>query len=230
MISSGDKTNPLVRVVQHVLTGIYQELGYQVIFRHCPLKRSLVEANAGAFDAEVARMKGLEETYPNLIPIPVAVYTIEGVAFAKDRSICVNDWESLRKYRTGILKGVQFAQKGTKNLNVVNAVSLKSLFKMLNAGRLDIAVEAKLNGTIMRAKMNLEDTIHVLEPPLVTTDLYHYLHKKNANLVQKLTRLMTRMQQDGSLHALIQRAERQVIAEMSTNEVSEMKGESGNTN
>jgi polar amino acid transport system substrate-binding protein len=212
VITGGEETNSIVRVAQLVMTDIYQKLGYHVKFRHCPLKRALMAANAGIYDAEVARVKGLEAKFPNLIRIPVAIYQIEGVAFTKNKDFPIDGWESLRPYKIGVLRGVQFAEKGTENLNREISNSLISMFKKLDAERVDVVVEAKLNGIITIKQLKLHDSILILNPPLETIELFHYVHKKNEHLVPKLTEILRQMKQNGSLDELIRKSEQKVIA------------------
>ncbi len=171
-----------------------------------------MKANAGTYDAEVARVIGLEEKFPNLIRIPVAIYQIEGVAITKNKDIPINGWESLSPYKIGVLRGVQFAEEGTKNLNRERSNSLESLFRKLNAGRVDVVVEAKLNGVITIKRLMLHDSVRILQPPLVTIELFHYVHKKNEHLVPKLTQTLRKMRQNGLLDELIQKSEQTVIA------------------
>jgi len=210
----GDKTNPLVKVVQFIMVDIYQKLGYDVQFVSRPLKRALSEVNAGLYDAEVGRVGGLEDKYPDLIRVPVAIYAIEGVVFTKTKRFPVTDWESLKPYKVGVLRGVQFAEKGTENLDRRCADSLRALFGMLAMGRVDVVVEARLNGSIAFRQFKFHGSIKVLEPPLMRLELFHYVHEKNAWLVPKMAELLSRMKQDGTLDELIREAEQKVIEDV----------------
>lgn len=207
----GDKTNPLVKVAQLVMVDIYRKLGYDVQFVPRPLKRAVAEANEGLYDAEVARVAGLEETYPNLIRVPVAIYAVEGVVFTKTKRFPVAGWESLGPYKVGVLRGVQFAEKGTEHLDRRCANSLRALFGMLDMGRVDVVVEARLNGSIALRQFKFQDSIKILEPPLMRLELFHYVHEKNAWLVPKMTELLSRMKQDGTLDELIRKSQQKVI-------------------
>lgn len=210
-IVHGDESNPIVKVAQLIMTDVYGRLGYDVRFIPRPLKRAVEEANDGDYDAEVARVGGLEERYPNLIRVPVPIYAIRGVVFSKRADFSVVGWESLKPYKVGVLRGVQFADKGTRGLDRSCANSLLALFRMLDTGRVDVVVEARLNGLITLRRLKLQDAIRILEPPLMTLELFHYVHRKNERLIPDMTALLERMKLDGSLDALILQSERRVI-------------------
>ena len=212
VIAKGEN-NHLAQVAQRIMTDIYARLGCDVSFKDRPLQRSLMEVDSGELDAEVARVKGLEKEFPNLIRIPVPIYSIQGVVFTKDKDFPVEGWKSLRAYKIGVVRGVQFALKGTDGMNRECVGSLRSLFKMLDADRFDVVVEARLNGIIALKQLDLDKSIRTLSPPLVNIDLFHYVNKGKKHLVREMTETLSRMTQDGSLDRLIEESERQVIEE-----------------
>ena len=75
------------------------------------------------------------------------------------------------------------------------------MFKILDLGRADVAIETRVDGLEMLRKLNLKD-IHMLEPLLVTIKLYHYLHKSNAALVRKITKVLQEMEAEGRIKAI----------------------------
>ncbi len=66
-----------------ILTEAYKKLGYKVDFNFLPAKRSLAWANNGTTDREMARIRGIEQKYPNLIPVPTSIINLNSAAFTK---------------------------------------------------------------------------------------------------------------------------------------------------
>lgn len=185
-----------------VLRTAYERLGIAVEGRPLPAARALAEADAGNSDGEVNRIAEIENAHPELIRIPVAVNVLDGVAFTCRKDVTVPDWESLAPLRVGVRRGVRFAEIGTEHLGGLTiATSYDTLFDMLLHGRLDVVVASRPVGEGQRRRTG-SDCIRALKPPLHRTHVYHYLHKRHADLVPELTKVLRRMQADGTLHRI----------------------------
>ena len=66
----------------------------------------------------------------------------------------------------------------------VQAATGEQLFKMLNAGRIDVAVYARWSGLQLVRNLGLED-IRDADPPFATKDGFAYLHNSHAKLIPK---------------------------------------------
>ncbi len=73
--------------------------------------------------------------------------------------------------------------------------------QILDKGRVDIVITARINGLLQLKKLNL-DSIYPLSPPLSPKLVYHYLHKKHKALVPKTDRVFKEMQESGELERL----------------------------
>lgn len=207
----GTMDSPLARLGQEILQEAYQRIGIQVETTVLPAERALHTANSGEVDGEVLRIKGIQESYPNLRMVPVSVLTMEGVVFTKNVTFEVMGWESLKPYRIGILRGSKFAEQGTRGMTVGAVNTYRQVLLKLDAGRDDVAVMARTNGLIEIGKLNMKD-IRVLEPPLITVELYHYVHKKHEYLLPKITQVLQDMVEEGR----IQEIKEQFIAKASS--------------
>ena len=47
------------------------------------------------------------------------------------------------------------------------------------------------------------DELTIIEPPLSTTLLYHYVHKSNQDLVPKLTKVLEEMERNGTIEKIL---------------------------
>lgn len=194
-------TDVETRISEDVLRAAYAKLGIAISTTELPAARALALSNDGTLDGEVNRIEGMEKSYPNLIRVPVAISQVDGVAFTKGLNFPVSGWESLRPYRLGTRIGLKFAEQGTAGMNVERVASVEQSFAKLAAGRVDVVVETRLSGLWQVKAAGLQG-ITVLEPPLIRRQLFHYLHKKHAHLVPRITAVLEKMQADGQLQAL----------------------------
>ncbi len=191
----------IAEISSKVLHDAYRLIGIQIRNRTLPAERALLTSNRGKVDGEVNRVKGIERSYSNLIRVPVEINMLEGVVFTKDISFSVEGWGSLKPYKIGIRIGTKFAERSTKGMNVDMVTQNVQLFRKLNRGRYDIIVTSRLDGLYLLKKLQLKG-IHVLEPPLVTLKLYHYLHKKHTSIIPDITKVLQEMEASGRIQEI----------------------------
>jgi len=181
-----------------VLKEAYKEIGYEVKYLPLPGARALHTSNSGEVDGELFRIANVEKKYENLIPVPTPINVLQGIVFSKRNDIQINGWKSLKPYKIGIQIGIKFVERGTKGFNVVAVESNEQVFKMLNSGRVDIAVVAYTNGVKVLNKLKFIDIVS-LSPPVQEYKLYHYLHKRHKDLVPKLDFVLQNMKKTGRI-------------------------------
>ncbi|MFW6380794.1 MAG: substrate-binding periplasmic protein [Spirochaetota bacterium] len=197
LLSNSDKTGLLDRV----FTELFDRLGVEMEIVFSPTARSLVDVNAGIIDAEANRIAGMEAEYPNLRRVPEPNMTMEFVAFAKHEHQ-IDGWDSIRELDIGIVRGWRILEENTSGFPYVVTVPTEvELFTMLDRGRIDIALYARLTGYSCLAEMDLEGITH-LEPPLATRDMYLYVHEKHADLTDDIARVLREMKDDGTYQAI----------------------------
>ncbi len=193
-------------VLQHVagelLTEIYRRAGLNAKVEPSPPARNNNRVLNNQIDGEVARVGAYFEKNPGLIKVEPAYYFLVTTAFAKSgRTIVVNSPADLHQYRVGIIRGVAHAQtvtEGVPNLVVVNSV--EQLFKMLSLDRIDIAVDAYINGMDTLKQLNLKDIKPVAK--LAKRDLYNALIPSKADLAPRISKVIKSMFASGELASL----------------------------
>ena len=189
-----------------VLQEAYAKLGIKLETRNMPAERALLSSDAGFNDGEILRIEGIQKTYPNLVMVPADIFVTEGVAFSRTiKGRLNNGVADLKSYHVGIVRGIKFAERLTEGLTVTRAESNTSLFRLLDKGAIDVAIVARLSAMIELKKLGLTD-IHVLEPPLSSYKMYHYLHKSKADIVPKLTAVLQEMKASGRMDVLVKGA------------------------
>ncbi|MCG8572684.1 MAG: ABC transporter substrate-binding protein [Spirochaetes bacterium] len=189
----GEDTDPVNLVSKEVLRQAYQSLDISIEFKNLPGSRSLIHADLGLIDGDLVRHGEINKEYPNLIPVPIAIYTVEFVVFVKDTNIKITNWESLWPYTISYLAGIKIIEENTAGMKVEAVQSEKQAFLKLYHSRSDIVIDPLLMGLVTLKQLNLTG-ITITGPPLETIKLYHHLHNKHELLVPKITRILEDMQ------------------------------------
>jgi len=194
-------------------TGVLDQLGKEALRRvglaarivFTPTQKSLVDVNAGLLDGEINRIEGLERHYPNLVRVPEPNMTMHFVAFAK-RPYPLDGWQSLASLHIGLVRGWKILEENTKALpHVILVPTETELFTMLDKDRIDVALYDKLTGYEQLSRRGLAGIRH-LEPPLVSKEMFLYLHKHHAKRVQDIAGALKAMKQDGTYDRIVGQA------------------------
>ncbi|MDC8772514.1 substrate-binding periplasmic protein [Roseateles albus] len=183
-----------------ILRKVYANLGYELVVVPMPFARSVMAANNGDFDGEVARLPYIEESAKNLLRVPVAVNVTEYVPYIlQGTSTDLSSWDKINAsgLSIGARRGAQLTESSVRQdrLRLVN--SYDSLLAMLLLHRIDVAIAPK--GQLEEYYLNVHESnkpdiskIQVL-PVFASMPVYHYLHKKNAALVPMVEREIKRI-------------------------------------
>ena len=193
--------DPATTIAQRILDEAYRRLGLNLAVRYLPGERSLRSANNGEMDGELYRKLGMEREYPNLIIVPVPLLTYEIVIFTNGTSFPVSGWESLRPFTIGYVKGIKIVEQNTVGMKTEIAATMRQAFLKMSLGRSDVVVANRASGLAVLKEMKMSD-ITVLNPPLATFPVFHYLNKKHQALVPKLTAVLQQMQKDKTIESI----------------------------
>lgn len=186
-------------VAAEILEVAYGKIGISIKTTDYPGRRALQESSQGRVDGEVFRIHKIGEIYPSLIRVPTPFYNDNAVAFTKGKNFIINSCDDLKDYSVSIIRGVKYAEictAGVKNLTISN--DNQEMLKLLDLGRIDVVLTTKTNGLIVAKKLKLT-SVKPVSPPLKTLVLYHYLHKKNSDLVPKVNKVLQEMTKSGEL-------------------------------
>ena len=199
LILSGPK-GLLADIGAEVLRVAYKKIGIEIKIEDYPTKRSLLLANNGDIDGEIIRIKEINRKYPNLLLVDVSTVQDEIVGFSKN-SIMIDGWTDLKKYKLGALSGIKVIANNTKDFNIRFNPDINSVFRMLNLGRIDIAVASRIQGKYVLSKLD-SPNIKVLEKPLFEIVLYHFLNKKHEKLVPQIKKILLQMRDNKELNKI----------------------------
>lgn len=200
------------QVGQIVLPALYKKLGIDITITAMPGKRAMMEAVSGRKDGEIMRIWSYGTEYPDMVRIPTPYYQLETMAFFQEGDdIHVTSIKDLANYSVLKVRGVKHTNNITAGLmNVYDYDDTESMLRALSSHGNKVALTHTQDGLFSINKFNFKG-IQRIAKPLATFPLYHYVHKKNFHLVERLDRVIISMKQSGELDKLIQSAEKQVF-------------------
>jgi len=187
-----------------IIREAYKKLGIRIVFKTLPGERSLQLSNEGIIDGELVRIAGIDEEYQNLIRVPVSHVTAEQMAFGRDATIAIHGWQSLARYKLAFHRGYKVAEENTKNMNRYETRTDEAAFRMVTSGRMDLALANRFTGAKIIDDLKLTNVV-MLTPPVEVDPLFHYLNKKHAMLVPRITAVLNRMKAVGEMKAIRRR-------------------------
>ncbi len=191
---------------RRVLSKAYSRLGYNVLIERLPAERALVTADSGEVDGEAGRLSIIEKSFHHLVRVPTPHYFTRLYVWSKNKNLDMSKgWSSVRKYKLGTLTGYKYVESQTYDMDRVLVPSYQKLLEMLENERLDIVILSLFDALPVMNAMGIKD-IYRIEPPLGVFPMYHYLHKKHAELVPEVDRVFLEMQESGELDAIVQQA------------------------
>ncbi len=184
-----------------LLIEIYKRAGISIEIFDLPSKRAIMESSSGKKDGELIRIFNFGNVYPQLIRVPTPYTYFELAVFSKDQDLIISGWKSLDNYRVGKVRGIKAIDDNLSGLGAVYETGTDiQLFKMLESGRIDIAISSAFEGLcrIKQLKLSSRKIVPVLE----NYDGYHYLHEDNKDLIPKLDKVIKSMKESGELELL----------------------------
>ena len=181
---------------------VYERAGLPVVFVPLPTKRSLYLAAEGSLDGEAGRISGLEKVHPSMVRVDVRLMDFQGAAYVLGgRDIGPFRDALLDHMKAGSLSGVIWTETVMKGRPLERVKTYEILFNMLLEGRIDIALSSKLSAQgVLRSDPLGYGRIRQLEPVVYKIPFYHYLHKKNADIVSKLEKALRELRAEDYWH------------------------------
>jgi len=181
-----------------IVKNMFQRINVDAKTVLLPSERSLINANAGINDGNIARIKGLEKKYKNLRMVPGKIIDFNFVVFTKNKNHKIKNWDDLEPYNVAFINGWKvFEKKVSRYKSLVKTRDSQQLFKLLKKDRIDIALYDQWSG-VWWTRNNNSQKIHYLLPPIASYQLYLYLNKKHEKLVPQLSQALQSMKDDGT--------------------------------
>jgi len=193
---------PEAAAIARLLKEVYRQLGHDIELVIRPAKRSLIEVNSGASDAEMARVTGAETEYPNLVRMkePIFALSFSAIVGAKSKH-WLSSWAEISKHRIGYPRGYRLLDIRTKNMKALTAKDPITIAKMVKAGRIDIGIVVTSDAIRFVSKIG---GIVILKPVIEVVTLYHYLNVKHRRLIPAMEKILIKLNDSGRTKEIIQ--------------------------
>ncbi|WP_135080143.1 transporter substrate-binding domain-containing protein [Terasakiella sp. SH-1] len=189
-----------------VVKEAYQRIGLKPSFTARPCRRSIIEANAGTYSGEVARIQGTNKKYENLIALDYPAIDIQGIVITKNIKRNIQTWDDLKGLEISIVRGELYAEKGTAAYQVHVANSYDQLLKLVLNERVDVGIVIRRDWELaMQSPFFKGASIHMIGQPLFKAQLYHHLHKDYTHVRASLNHTFKEMIATGALEKIHQR-------------------------
>ena len=197
-VLSGGNDSVAQIIASKILKKAYSRAHLKLKVDFVSLEASLKRSNAGEVDGEIARIKKISKIYSNLLRVPVDLVSVEAVAFSKNSTIHITQWNDLKDYRFTIVKGTKFIEHATLGMHRKMVSGFSKAFRNLYNGKTEIIVIPKLAGLKIQHDRQY-NKIQAISPVLERLKLYHFVHKKNAYLIPILTPILQKMKENGEM-------------------------------
>ncbi len=188
-----------------VIREAYSRIGVEIEFSSHTAEEAIAKSNSGVVTAELQRIDGISQDYENLVQVPIPINIIQGSGFSIKYRFPITGWHSLRPYRIGIVRGIVFAERPTRGMNVTFANGYEELILMLKNDEVDVGVMPRIQGlAVTRSAENAE--IIEMDGILETLFLYHYVHNSRLDLVESLTPVLKQMLLNGETKRIHEQA------------------------
>ncbi|RDH81180.1 MAG: hypothetical protein DIZ80_13795 [endosymbiont of Galathealinum brachiosum] len=195
---SGGANNLAHKIASEILTKAYNRSGITIKPLFLTLSDSLQQSNAGITDGEIARIASITRFAPNLRQVPVSIIQVQAIAYSKNKTLIINNWEDLRGHKLVIVKGAKFIEVGTANLERALVSTFDAALDLLQQDKTEIIVIPKLAGINLIYKKKYHD-IKAISNSLQTLKLYHFVHKKNSHLIPVILPALKKMEKSGEI-------------------------------
>jgi polar amino acid transport system substrate-binding protein len=187
-----------------ILTEAYRRIGYDIELRGYPGARAIAEANRGATDGEVVRLKRVLNNFPNLRVVPELLLEAETSVASKDPNIKVTGWDTVHKYSATTVRGYKSIERRMKDQSQNLTNTVQSALLMLQYDRVKILVLNKFD-LVKGLRDHNYPEIKIIEPPISKVSLFHMVHKSREELIPRISQILKEMKADGSYDQIVAR-------------------------
>lgn len=168
-------------------------------------ERAMINANNGIDDGLVLRIRGLEKNYPNLVIIDEKIIDNEFVAYARIGNFSTTSFDTLKDRQVGYINGWKIFEGNVPPGTAVTKVQeAGQLFGLLEQGRIDVVLYERWQGNQILKETGGKAVM--LTPPLATSEMFMYLHRKHAHLAEPAARALREMKKDGTWRRIAEKS------------------------
>lgn len=178
---------------------VYEKAGLKAEFIPLPHNRSLLSANEGRVDGDVGRVPSVEDKFTNLVRVDAQLMSLNGAAYTVRDDITTYSEDLLTKYKVGYVLGVRWPEKKMQAIGGgVTARDYDALVEMLLEGRVDLILATEASAeTVLKKLGDRGQVARRLDPYVFTAPIYHYVNRKNSDIVPRLEKAVRELMDEG---------------------------------
>lgn len=174
----------------------FRRVGVQLRLVELPPERGLINANAGLQDGDLTRIAGLETQYPNLLRVPEKFIDWEFAAFGRGQVGNISLAE-IRRRPVAHIRGWKIYERQLENAPFVTvAEDEEQLFRLLDSRRVEHVLFEHWLGLALIRNKGLAN-ISPRHPAIASREMFIYLHKRHASLVEPLAAALRALKREG---------------------------------
>lgn len=185
-----------------ILERAYERIGVSMTTLYVPSSRAMMMANTGATDGDLFRIADVADELTNLIQVPYPLLHGEVKVATLNPSLTTWDPHALKNMRVGVRRGVIVAERAAAGTRRVKVDTYTQLLRLLQHGRIDLALVSDIEGT-SPLQIPAWRQVRVLDEPVRSFTLHHYLAREHAALARPLAEALTLMDASGETAVLI---------------------------
>lgn len=167
--------------------------------------RALQLADDGSDDGLAARIAGLEKDYPNLVRVPEPIFVNDFIAAGAAPAGGILGWDDLRPHSVAYILGWQVFDNNLPAVReLTHAKDSRQLMGLLKSGRVEYVLHERWQAEWQARVQGVR--LAVQEPPLISTPMYIYLHRRHADLVPRVAAELAAMKAQGRATAIMAQA------------------------
>ncbi len=183
----------------------YQRLGVDASVIITPSRRALMMANTGVFDGDLFRIGRVEQLFPNLIRVEHVLFrgTLRAVVRKGETHHLALPPPKLTKI--AVRRGIIISELTAQNMGVipVYANSNRQALSLLQSKRVDAAFFTFV-AHFSPLEPRFLSGLHLVEEPMATFNLYHYLNLRQRELANALPGVLRQMEEDGIIEEILE--------------------------
>lgn len=206
------------RFLDLIYSEAFFRLGYALVYKGFPAKRASVFSDAGEVDGEITRVYSYGDKHPNMIRVDEPHFVAKFCAYATDKSIHLEGWQSLKgtDYRVVYRRGVKQAESMLPGIvkaeNLYESTEVMQGLEMLVHGHTDLFIGVQsIVDSYLYSEKKLQETSIERVGVMESITAHLYLHKKNKHLVDKVSEVLKDMKEEGLFLEYRERALQQMV-------------------
>ena len=199
-------------VAAQLLRDICARAGFPLQLEPLPGRRATLMAVDGSIDGEVARISPYAAANPPLVRVDPPYYALTTSIFVrKGYPTMIRTLDDLATQHAGVVGGEVHAEMAAKHArSVVDVGTYDQLYKLLDAGRIDVAIDTGLSGDAEIRRLRFESRLE-RQGDVARYDLHVILGPRRASLAPLLGNVIRALRDSGELARLTREYERQVV-------------------